>query len=329
MPVLLSHRSARRSPLPLITAAEARALGIPVRPPAYRRVRSGIYVEAAQWSALPPWRRYQVRVHAFLRKHPDAVLCLESAAVVHGLPIFGEPRDIHVLSLDRRASRRFGDVCVHTSADPRTVERIDGLFATSLVDTAVDLARVLPGAYALAVVDAAISPVQGGSVETAALFALSASRASTRGRVQHEWLRARADARSESPGESISRAVIEWSGFEPPDLQRTFVYEGFTDRADFYFSSVRGIGESDGWGKYDMANPEAATRHLKNEKRREDRLRRHGHPFARWDYADAHRVEPLVLALTSAGIPIRFSAQPAKLATLRANPRSLPYADSR
>jgi hypothetical protein len=328
MPVLLLDRAVRTSPLPLITTAEARSLGIPVHSKAYHRVRTGIYVEAKRWRDLPAWQKYQVRVHALLRKSPDAILCLESAAVIHGLPFFGEPRDIHVYDPDRRSSRRFGDVCVHTSADPRDIETIDGISVTSLVDTAADLARVLSPAHALAVVDSAISTAQGGTLELDRLRELAASRSSSRARAQLEWLWQHADGRAESPGESISRAVIAWSGFERPDLQREFRYEGFIDRCDFSFPSVDGIGESDGWGKYDLSNPDAAARHLKNEKKREDRLRRHGHAFARWDYADAHRVAPLCLALKAAGIPIRYPAQPAKLATLRVDRRSVPSTTS-
>lgn len=324
MPVLLRDRAAHVSPLPLVTSAEARTLGIPIHSVAYHRVRSGIYVEAARWRGLKDWQRYQVRVHALLRKSPGVILCLESAAVILGLPFFGDPRDLHVYDPDRRSSRRFGDVAVHTSNQPRTIETIDGIAVTSLLDTVVDLARVLPPAYALAVVDSSISREQGGSADIGELRTLAQSRPSSRGRAQLRWLWLRGDGRAESPGESISRAVVEWSGFEEPELQREFRYEGFVDRGDFHFPSVGGIGESDGWGKYDLSDPEAAARHLKNEKRREDRLRRHGHPFARWDYADAHRVEPLCLALRGAGIPIRHPAQPAKLATLRVNPRSLP-----
>ncbi len=299
-------------------------LGVPVHTKTYHRVRSGVYVEATAWAALAGWKKYQVRVHAFHLKHPDAVLCLESAAVVLGVPYFGEPRDIHVYDPDRRASRRFGDVCVHTSADSREIGEIGGVSVTSLLDTVVDLVRVLRPAHALGAVDAAISSAQGGTLDLDAVRERADARPTRRGCAQQAWALARADGRAESPGESFSRAVIEWSGYEEPELQREFHYEGFVDRGDFYFASVRGIGESDGWGKYELSDPERAEEHLRQEKRREDRLRRHGHPFARWDYGDAHRVAPLCEALSAAGIPLRHPRQEAKLATLRSNPRAMP-----
>ncbi|WP_239640141.1 hypothetical protein [Microbacterium sp. B24] len=178
MPHLPTHRATTRSPLPLVTAAEARVLRLAVSGPGFARVRRGVYVEAAAAARLAPWQRYALRVHAFALAHPDAVLCLESAAVLLGLPLFGETRDIHVFDPDRTASRRFGDVCVHTSTDAREIVRVDGILCTSPADAVVDLARVLPPAQALAVVDAAISPRQGGMLVVDDLRERAASQGS-------------------------------------------------------------------------------------------------------------------------------------------------------
>ena len=306
------------SPLPLMTASEARMLGHDVSSPRWHRVRHGIYVDKVAFEELPPWRKYAVRVHAFVRMHPDAVLCLESAAVFLGLPLFDEARDIHVYDPDRGASRRFGDVCVHTSADPREVVQVDGAYVTGLLDTTIDLARVLPPAFALAVADAAIAPAQGGTLTTAILQEHAAAQQNQRGVVQLRWLWARADPRSESTGESISRAVIEWCGFPVPVLQVTFHYDGCADRVDFLFEDTKTIGESDGWGKYKMAkDPARAAELLKDEKRREDRLRRRGHPFARWELRDVLRVTPLGDALHAASVRRVRPSEPGMLATLR------------
>lgn len=322
--LLLADRAATASPLPLVTARDARVAGLSLPARGWFRVRHGVYVDQAEYDKLPPWVRYAVRVHAFARVHPDAVLCLESAAVLHGLPLFGETRDIHVYDPDRPASRRFGDVFVHTSHDPRSIAEVGGVLATDLTDTVADLARALPPAPALAVVDASISPAQGGTLALEALRSIGASRTDRRHLRRLGWVFAHSDAAAESPAESISRAVILWSGFERPVLQREFQYEGAKDRVDFFFASTGAVGESDGWGKYGLDDPDAAALRLRDEKRREDRLRRHGHPFARWDLSDAVRVEPLVRALTSAGVPVIRPAQQAMLATLRSHPRTRP-----
>ncbi|MGF6822486.1 hypothetical protein M2317_001390 [Microbacterium sp. ZKA21] len=301
-----------------MTASEARMLGHDVSSPRWQRVRHGIYVDRVAFEELPPWRKYAVRVHAFARMHPDAVLCLESAAVVLGLPLFDEARDIHVYDPDRGSSRRFGDVCVHTSADPRQVVQVDGVFVTGLLDTTIDLARVLPPAFSLAVVDAAIAPAQGGTLTAATLQEHASAQQNQRGAVQLRWLWAHADPRSESSGESLSRAVIAWCGFPAPVPQATFHYDGCTDRVDFLFEDTKTIGESDGWGKYKMEqDPTRAAELLKDEKRREDRLRRRGHPFARWELKDVFRVTPLGDALHAASVQRVRPSEPGMLATLR------------
>ncbi|UJP10305.1 hypothetical protein L2X99_00865 [Microbacterium sp. KUDC0406] len=324
MPLTLTDRAFTTSPIPLVTAVEARMLGIPVRTQRYIRIRRGIYAERAAYSTLTPWDRYAARVHAFARTHPDAVLCLESAAVVHGLPRFRQTRWIHVLNSARQASGRYGDVAVHASVDARDTELIGGIAVTSLVDTVVDLVRVLPPAQALAVADAAISQTQGGEACLADLRDRGERQSSSRGRARMRLVWGLADGRAESPGESVSRAVILWSGFEQPDLQRQFHYENATDRVDFFFASIGGIGESDGWQKYALGSPEAAAVKLADEKRREDRLRRHGHPFARWDLTDAWHVKPVVQALDAIHVPRVRPPSPALLATVSDRSRQVP-----
>lgn len=325
MPLLLSDRAQLVSPLPLHTIAEARMLGIRLRAPAWTRVRKGVYVDAAAYTALSDWSRYAVRVHAYLRMHPDAVLCLESAAVIHGIPGFGEPRDIHLYDPDLTKTWRHADALTHTSGDLREIVLIDGIHVTSLRDTIVDLARVAQPAHALAMTDAAISLVQGGAVALGELFDRGLAQQNQRGRARMRWVWQNADERAESPAESVSRAVMLWSGFERPELQRVFRYEGHEDRTDFYFASCGAVGESDGWGKYELDSPEEARERLKDEKRREDRLRRNRHPFARWELRDAWRVTPMCEALSAAGVRVVEPPQSAMLATLRTNPRAKPW----
>ncbi|MFD5213195.1 hypothetical protein [Microbacterium sp. NPDC058345] len=324
MTITLARRALSRSPLPLITASEGRMLGIRLPSSRHVRVRAGVYADRAGYAALPAWKRYAVRVHAFLRTHPDAVLCMESAAVALGIPYFNEPKDIHVYDAGRAASRRYGDVVVHTSADPREVGSTAGILTTSPLDTAVDLVRVLPPAQGLAVADAAISAAQRGFTDLATLCERADAQQNTRGRARLRWAWDHADGRAESPGESVSRSIIGWCGFETPELQQRFDYEGYDDRVDFLFPSRAVIGESDGWDKYALGDPKEAAKNLADEKRREDRLRRHGHPFARWDLTDAWRVAPLARALQSAGVPLRHPRRPAMLATIRHRPREKP-----
>ncbi|WP_243229804.1 hypothetical protein [Microbacterium sp. CIAB417] len=324
MPLLLPDRASRESPLLLFTKADAGAHGIDVRARGWHRLRKGVYVDATDFRALPPWKRYEVRVHAYLRRHPDAILCLESAAVVHGLPVAGETRYVHVYDPDAQRTQCYGDVRVHASATRREICRIGGVHATSLLDTVVDLARVMQPADALAVSDAATSPVQGGALRLDDLIARGKDGVGSRGRARMRWVWDHTNPLAESPPESVSRAVIMWSGYETPVLQREFRYEGHLDRSDFFFESCDAIGECDGWSKYQLEDPGTGALLLAKEKRREDRLRRHGHPFARWEPGDAWKARPLCDALDGAGVRRVATSNPAMLATLRRRPRALP-----
>ncbi|WP_102191675.1 hypothetical protein [Microbacterium aurantiacum] len=322
MPQLLSDRARVVPPLRVYTREEARMAGFSVDSQRWMRLRKGVYVERGPYGELPPWERYAVRVHAFLRTHPDAVFCLESAGVFHGIPQFGETALIHVYAPDAGATQRYGDVIVHASCDVRDVERVGGASVTSLRDTVVDLARVMNPADALAVADAVTSPVQGGKLQVAELSDRGEQFENRRGRARMRWVWDHADGRSESPGESVSRAIILWCGYEVPELQREFSYDGHVDRCDFHFPSTGAIGEADGWGKYDLNDLDGAKQKLADEKRREDRLRRQGHPFARWDLRGAWQVDPLREALDTAGVLRVRPPQSGMLATLTRRPRA-------
>ncbi len=223
-----------------------------LRPKAFRdraryvAVRPGVYAPRERWEDLAPWERYLARVHAYAQTNPAAVFAFESAAALYGLPLFGEPRSVHVFDEDRSRSRRFGDVVVHTSADHRDIRHVDGFHITAPAETAVDLMRVLPAPFALAVGDTVIAPRQVGLVSLAELIALADLQINRRGIRQVRLLLETVDPRAESVGESIGRAVILWSGFERPELQVEFRTGGITDRVDYAWRSVRAIAESDG-----------------------------------------------------------------------------------
>ena len=292
--------------------------------PTYVRIRSGTYAPASEWAALRPWERYAIRVRGYAEQHPDAVFVLESAAVLHGLPVFGEPRFIHVLALSGVRSHRYGDVVIHSCSDTRRVVQVDGALATSPDETAVDLMRVLPPAFAIAVGDAVISPRQRGRSSIAELRELAAEHKNRRGRARLAEMWDQLDPRSESTGESVSRAIIGWLGFARPECQVEFRSEGRTDRADFVWPDVRVIGESDGYGKYVAETPQETASRMIDEKSREDRLRRQSDAFVRWDWGVAMAHEPLRQRLLAAGVPLVFPRRAALLQTLASNPRSLP-----
>lgn len=287
------------SPVPLIRSGSVAHAEREVHAGNLVRVRRGILASAQLWAALPPWARYAARVHAATMTHPHAVLCLESAAVMLGLPTIGEPHDVHVLDDPGSTSRLTGGIRLHTTASDRMIVDVGGILVTSMLDTAIDIARSRHPAVGLAVADAALRADPLLSIGM--LVAQNESRLSTRGRRHARWSLHRADPRAETALESISRAAVEWLGFEEPVLQRVFAGEGFTDRVDMWWPAARVIGEADGDVKYDgsLQDPVAAIR---REKSRDARLREVASGVAHWGWADVARVAPLRSALQNAGL---------------------------
>lgn len=309
-------------PLPLFTTADAATAHLRLGSAHHVRLRRGVWAEAAPYRQLPGWRRYEARVAAFTLRHPDAVLCAESAAVLHGLPLIGECRDIHVYDPEARTTRRFGDILVHTSLAPREVCVRSGVAVTSLDETVTELLRELPLAHALAVADAAASRTRVDATDVTRLRDAAAQQSMRRGVRRVRWVLERVDPSAESAVESISRAVIDVAGFESPDTQVEYVTEGHRDRVDFGFAASGVIGEADGWAKYALGDPATAAVRLRDEKRREDRLRRAGFTVARWEWRDAIGVTPLCRILDAAGTHRVRPPQHALLATLTRNPRA-------
>jgi hypothetical protein len=268
------------------------------------RVRRGVLAPAAAWSALAPWDRYLARVHAVNMTHPGAVFCLESAAALLGAPIFGEPRDVHILETPGATSRLSGGIRLHTTAGDRLIVDAGGVLVTSLLDVAIDIARSRHGAIALAVADGVLRLDTRLTVE--ALVAQNEARLSKRGRRLARWSLHRASPLAETPLESVSRAAVEWLGFDAPVLQREFVTGGTLDRSDMWWEDQRVIGESDGDVKYD-GSLKPAVDAIRREKDRDRRLLRHADGIAHWGWSDLMHVTPLRTSLLQAGLRPRYA----------------------
>lgn len=244
-------------------------------------VRRGVFAPAKAWAALRPYQRNELRVHAASVMLDDPIFALESAAIVHGLPVFGEVREVHTFAPDRTRGYRHGTHVVHASADAKQVDRVDGIRATSLADTTVDLLRVLPHALGVALLDAAIR--KGLHVEQVA--ALLAAQSNRRGRSAVLRAVAACDARAESVLESISRVIIDALGYPPPELQVAFRLPTRNARTDFFWRAQGIVGEADGNAKY-FGGAIAADEVIREERGREMQLRRLVTAIARWGWSD-------------------------------------------
>jgi len=278
-----------------------------------------VYTPRDHWESLPEWDKYLLRVHAFALARPDAVFSHESAAALLGLPIFGHPRHIHIFDSRRERSLVYGDVVAHTSVDSRSTVDLDGIHMSTVDDVVLDLARALAPAFGLAVGDAA---ARARTIDPLHLVERAASQRNPNGRKRLDWIIERIDARAESVVESVSRAVTEWCGFPRPTLQMEHRVGGRLYRSDFCWPDHSVIGEADGWTKYDPSDARIAAEAVRNEKIREDALRRAGWRVARWDYSGALRVDGMREALTRAGLPTVSRPNTAALRSVGVNRRS-------
>jgi hypothetical protein len=242
------------------------------------RVRRGVVVGAClvDRAKTDPLLDHRLRISALLVAYKDCVASHESAAVLHGLPVLELPH--HVIATRRRGAWRGGaDLRIRIAPLPEGhLARVDGYPVTSLARTAVDVARTSSLRSALVTGDAALRRC-GRTAVQAALE--DSSEWADLGRARLAL--ARFDGRSESPLESLSRAVFVEHGLPTPELQVEFHPRvGLTYRADFYWPDHRVVGEADGMVKYDQPGA------LRAEKIRQEELEDLGLRVVRWTWRD-------------------------------------------
>jgi hypothetical protein len=255
---------------------------------AWSTLQRGAYLEGRP--RLGDRTRHLLAVRATVSAlRTPATLSHASAAAIHGLPLWHVPlQRVHITRRPPARSELGGRLRSHVArlSDADVVE-VAGHPVTSPARTVVDLACWLPFAPALAVADAALrleltTPQDLGRV----LDAVRGTRGS-RGAVR---VVARADRRSESVGESRSRAVMFEQDVPVPDLQVEVVSaDGVrVGRCDFGWLDRRLLGEFDGRVKYGrLLRPgQAPGDAVFEEKRREDALRDEDYGVIRWTWQD-------------------------------------------
>lgn len=264
-------------------------------------LRPGAYVHGP-----PPGdvaARHLLLVHAARAElAPDAVVSHVSAALLHGLPVWGIPLgQVHVTRARRSGGRRGARVHVHTAPlDRDEVVTIGGVAVTSMARTLLDLARVVPFEQAVAVADAALHRHLVGPSDLAAALQRrprwpglpAARRAFTF-----------ADARSESVGESRSRVALARAGLPVPVLQwKVRRNDGrVVGEVDFGWPALRTVGEFDGRVKYGrLVRPgQDPAEVLYQEKLREDEIRAEDLAVVRWGWTDIDGFAPVADRLRS------------------------------
>lgn len=283
------------------------------------RVRPGVFVREDDWRRAQPEAQVVARARALtLASALPPVVSHESAAAVHGLPLFrAHPTHVHISLDDDRPGAPTATIRHRSQLREGEVVEIDGIHVTSLVRTVADVARTAGFEQAVVIADAALRQVAGARPEPEDPTAAAAFRAAVRAiadRSAHgSWRAARvlrfADGRAQLPGESISRIRLVELGFRRIVLQEPVPGPNGSEYwVDFAIG--RGadawLGEFDGRLKYEdaaMLGGRAAGTVLHREKQREDWIRGvRQRPLARWGWSHIASPDALATRLRAFGI---------------------------
>lgn len=291
----------------LVSRGEALAAGLTrgaiahrVRSGSWRRIAPGSYLRAPLPGAVDdPYATartdHALRAVVMNARHPGSVIARASAAAVHGLPVVRPLPDLVELMTRADRSRRNGSrsgvrILASALAAHETLTIAGGALVTTLSRTIRDLA-VAHVADGLAAADAVLR--DGRLTREGLAESSNAIPAGHRGVRRAHLVALHADARRETPLESLSWLRFhEWS-LPTPDLQAT-ITDGagrFVARVDFLWDGDI-VGEADGRLKY--RSPDDLFR----EKRREDALRALGFTVVRWGWADVMAGAALRATLT-------------------------------
>ncbi|AZI58605.1 hypothetical protein EH165_11145 [Nakamurella antarctica] len=246
----------------------------------------GAYLPHGVAAQLSNQERYGVLIASALPKLGErSVLSHQSAAHIHGLPLWGiDMSKVHVTRPKRSGGRQGPTVVSHARLmDSRDWALIGDHMVTSVARTVVDLAAALPMQQGVVIADAAlhrklVTPQQLSEclAEIGRRPGIGRARATV----------AFANGLSESVGESRSRVLMHKFQMPVPELQMDIFDEDgrFLARSDFGFKSQRTLGESDGFVKYSryLRPGETPADAVFREKRREDSVRDRSWEMVRW-----------------------------------------------
>ncbi|MFT2817172.1 type IV toxin-antitoxin system AbiEi family antitoxin domain-containing protein [Leifsonia sp. A12D58] len=288
------------------------------------RLRHGVYVSGEHWNAAKANERYRLFVRAthFLGKRP-VVVSHESAAVLHGLPTIGAwPTTVHVIDSDATGGSNARFTTRHRAVSTTDVVQVGGIAVTSLARTLVDVAMHATFLVAVTMIDHALrteqerelAARQRGIRSPAALtktdlYAALRPDLSRALRSKAERAIGFATDLSANPGETLGRVRMHELGFEVPELQVCFPDVGGHDYwVDYYWRSIRKIGEFDGTHKYTrgaVLGDRDPAEVLVAEKVREDALRQDPgcDSFDRWDWDTAISPRRFYAFLVKHGMP--------------------------
>ncbi|GGC67532.1 hypothetical protein IEU95_03305 [Hoyosella rhizosphaerae] len=213
-----------------------------------------------------------------------------TAALLHGLPTWGLPLDaIHVTRDSTASGKSSNRRTLHRAPLPADhITQREGIAVNTVERLLVDIARTADAESVFVTGDYALRHQR---TTLAAIAAVVEDMRGWRGIGKARTVLDQLDARSESVGESRSRAVLLAMDLPALSIQheiRDSLSRRLLARVDFALESLRIAGEFDGKVKYGRAlNGDANLEDvLWREKQREDRIRGEGWLTVRWTWAD-------------------------------------------
>lgn len=242
----------------------------------WHRVRRGAYVDGAAWRDLSATDRHRVTARAVLKSsHSSTVLSHASAALEHGVPVWGiDLTEVHVTRTDGKPRRREAGVVHHRGRlSPDEVTTVGEVPVTSIVRTAIEMPTITGVEAALVSVDALLRLGQPSSATLHS--ALDRSKHWPRSLISQVVFRL-ADPRHESAGESRTAYLCWDQRLMRPEPQVIVHDERGREfaRVDFAWPELGVFLEFDGREKYRIfrRENESLEDYLMREKRREERI---------------------------------------------------------
>ncbi|MFE4081875.1 hypothetical protein [Paenarthrobacter sp. YIM B13468] len=254
------------------------------------RLRRGCYIRGSTWKAQKPWARSRqlIAAHAHGTLTTAArgfVYSHTSAARLHGLFLWAVDDRVHITAATTASRTSHGaDVVPHTRAlGPEETQPVQGMLCTSLERTVVDCCLMLNYKQCLILVDHALRL----GADALALQQMCHRLDGRNGVRNLRSALANANLKSESPGETLTRELIQRLGILMPELQVEVATIEGRHRLDFAWRKKKLALEFDGKIKYFDYAPTDEV--LYRERQREKALTELGWRFIRIKWQDLFR----------------------------------------
>ena len=179
----------------------------------------GLFARKTRWEELNQAQRHVEIVRALAIQHPEWTFCSYSAACLLGLEVSWRHLNVvHVCSETKPSARPGARIQRHRTEPAGAIDQ-GGISITPPIQTVTDCLLQTGFAVGIPIADSAISKL--GLTREQLMEAVEKRAGARNGRAARTALTTLqyADARAESGGESVARAVMIETGFAPDRLQ--------------------------------------------------------------------------------------------------------------